>query len=59
MLEFDTVAFAARTELGDPAFIHNGRKLREMTTKSYGAQIRGNITDVCLLLLIPSPYALT
>lgn len=41
-----TVAFAARTELGDPAFIHNGRKLRELTTKTYGAQIRANITDV-------------
>lgn len=43
---FVTVAFAARTQLGDPAFIHSGKKLREMTTKGYGAEVRANITDV-------------
>jgi gamma-glutamyltranspeptidase/glutathione hydrolase/leukotriene-C4 hydrolase len=44
-----TVAFAARTELGDPAFIHNNKRLAEITTKAYAAQVRANISDVCTL----------
>lgn len=40
------VAFAARTELGDPAFIKNSKKLQQIMTKSYAAEIRANITDV-------------
>lgn len=50
-MTFLTVAFAARTELGDPKFIHNSKKLRELTTKKFAAQVRANITDVSHPLL--------
>lgn len=40
------VAFAARTELGDPAYIKNDKKLKEIMSKSYAAQVRANISDV-------------
>lgn len=41
-----SVAFAARTQVGDPAFIDNAAKLAEIPTKAYCAEIRANITDV-------------
>lgn len=45
-LSHPTVAFAARSEVGDPAFIHNSKKLAEIPTKAYAASIRANVTDV-------------
>ncbi|GAA6004120.1 hypothetical protein JCM10207_002436 [Rhodosporidiobolus poonsookiae] len=38
-------AFAARTEVGDPAFIDNAKKLAEIPTAAYAAAVRANITD--------------
>ncbi|GAA5822503.1 hypothetical protein JCM11251_006360 [Rhodosporidiobolus azoricus] len=38
-------AFAARTEVGDPAHIDNAKKLAEIPTRKYADAVRGNITD--------------
>ncbi|GAA6061308.1 hypothetical protein JCM10212_005422 [Sporobolomyces blumeae] len=44
-LEALKFAFAARTEVGDPAFIDNAAKLAEITTRDYADRVRANITD--------------
>ncbi|BGP49944.1 hypothetical protein JCM10450v2_005849 [Rhodotorula kratochvilovae] len=38
-------AFAARTNVGDPRFIHNDAKLAEIPTRKYADAVRANITD--------------
>lgn len=40
------VAFAARTSVGDPPFIHNDKRLAEIPTRKYADAVRANITDV-------------
>lgn len=40
------VAFAARTELGDPAFMKNDSKIAEFMTKGFAAGVKAKITDV-------------
>lgn len=47
------VAFAARTQVGDPAYIKNEDKLAEVITKEYAARVRLNITDVGPVLMVP------
>ncbi|KAK4704934.1 hypothetical protein P7C70_g1271, partial [Phenoliferia sp. Uapishka_3] len=42
---FPLVAFGARTEIGDPAFIDNAKRVHEITTKDYADAVRHNITD--------------
>jgi hypothetical protein len=49
-----TVAFAARTNVGDPPFINNDAKLAEIPTRKYADAVRANITDV-RTLAIPQP----
>lgn len=41
-----TVAFAARTSVGDPPFIHNDKRLAEIPTRKFANAVRANITDV-------------
>ncbi|GAA5864975.1 hypothetical protein JCM8547_004257 [Rhodosporidiobolus lusitaniae] len=38
-------AFAARTEVGDPKYISNEKRLAEIPTRKYAAAVRANITD--------------
>ncbi|GAA5974498.1 hypothetical protein JCM11641_002057 [Rhodosporidiobolus odoratus] len=38
-------AFAARTEVGDPDFIDNAAKLKQIPTRKYADEVRRNITD--------------
>lgn len=50
-----SVAFGARTEIGDPAFIDNAKRVHEITTKRYADSVRANITDVRFALFFLSP----
>ncbi|GAA5928169.1 hypothetical protein JCM3775_002835 [Rhodotorula graminis] len=38
-------AFAARTSVGDPPFIHNDKRLAEIPTRKFADAVRANITD--------------
>ena len=38
-------AFAARTSFGDPAFVDNAHRWREIAEKSYARQLLGRISD--------------
>ncbi|GAA5968400.1 hypothetical protein JCM3765_000447 [Sporobolomyces pararoseus] len=44
-LEALKFAFAARTQVGDPAFINNTKRLAEIPTLEYAKRVRANITD--------------
>ena len=49
------VAFAARTSVGDPPFIHNDKRLAEIPTRKFAAAVRANITDVrCARASLPA-----
>ena len=41
-----SVAFATRTEFGDPAFVSNAKRWEEVTTKQYGREVLAKINDV-------------
>lgn len=38
--------FAFRTEIGDPEFIQNEKRIEEIISKEWADQVRNNITDV-------------
>ncbi|GAA6015516.1 hypothetical protein JCM11491_004379 [Sporobolomyces phaffii] len=44
-LEALKFAFAARTQVGDPAYINNAARLAEIPTLDYAKRVRANITD--------------
>lgn len=46
LIESFKFAYAARTEMGDPSFVHNQARLDEIISKEWADLVRQNITDV-------------
>lgn len=56
LMEAFKFGYAFRTEMGDPDFIHNEEREYEITTKDFAADIRQNITVICLLTITYSIF---
>lgn len=47
--QYSAVAFGARTEIGDPAFVDNAQRIKEIASKKYGRELHSQVTDVSRL----------
>jgi gamma-glutamyltranspeptidase/glutathione hydrolase/leukotriene-C4 hydrolase len=48
MLEAFKYGYAFRTEMGDPAYVHNQARMDELVSKDWASCVRQNLSDVSL-----------